>query len=63
MKKRHGTEISYIAEVLIKWIFRHTEDFLKFNIKQEGIIKDINFHVAEFKWRRVVNLQFTIFVY
>ena len=39
MKKRRG-EINHI-KALTKMIFRHTGHFLKFNIKQEDIIKSI----------------------
>ena len=35
---KEGAEISNIIKALNKIIFRHTEDFLKFNVKQEDII-------------------------
>ena len=39
--KKQGTEIDNIIKALSKVIFRHTEHFLKFSVKQEDIIKNI----------------------
>lgn len=48
--KNQGAELIKTINLQSKIIFHHTKDFLKINIKQEHIIKDIlcSFHVAEF---------------
>ena len=43
---KEGAEISNIIKALNKVIFRHTEDFLKFNVKQEDIIISITSSVS-----------------
>ena len=39
--KKQGAELNNIIKVLSKMIFCHPKDFLKFNIKQKDIVKDI----------------------
>ena len=39
--KKQGAEINIVIKALSKIIFRYTEDVLKFNIRQEDIIKII----------------------
>lgn len=48
--KKQGAELTKTINLQSKIIFHHTKVFLKINIKQEDIIKDIlcSFHVAEF---------------
>ena len=41
-----GTELNIIIISLSKIVFRHTEDFLKFKVKQEDIIKSITSEVS-----------------
>ena len=47
--KKHGTELNNINKPLGKMIFRDTEDFLKFNVNQEVLLKELllKFHVVE----------------
>ena len=41
-----GTELDIIIVSLSKIVFRHTETFLKFKVKQEDIIKSITSEVS-----------------
>ena len=47
--RKQGAEINNINKRLIKMIFPHTEEFLKFKVEQEDLIKalTIKFYVAD----------------